>query len=234
MEKKKFVNTLLKSIFAVLLFVGAISYFVTDLIVFIDGVATGDNQVIPVVVVELIFGIIASCLIGALAVMCLRDILKKKETDIKYIFYFACIFGAILALSDFLRMAVAQTWNVGFLWGEVIAGLAIVALAIFCVRAKGNSKILLGTILSVVLMGYFFFLYVSNGAAQFTTPSNIWFSFVLAFALVAANFIYLLINAPKEEKVEEKVEEKQQEEKKEEQKEEKQEEEPKEVEQKAE
>ena len=161
------------------------------------------------IVVEFIFGIIASCLTGTLAVMCLRDILKKKETDIKYIFYFACIFGAILALSNFLDMAIAQAWNVGFLWGEVIAGLAIVVLAIFCVRAKGNSKILLGTILSIVLMGFFFFVYVSNGTAQFTTPSIIWFSFALAFALVAANFIYLLINAPKEEKVEEKQQEEQ-------------------------
>lgn len=197
MNKKVFVNNLLKLIFAAFLISGAAIMIAVNLIGFINGVQAGEGRIVAAEIVGSVFPICIAAAAGLLSVKTVFEVARKQETDCKFIFLFLIVAGGLSFVDAFLTMAIAGTWNAAFNWFEVFASLVVCSLAVFpAFVVKGENKDIFGFFSNLAATVYYitYFTFSYTGIAD-RTYMAMYSLLALAFLLVTALYGYKILLA---------------------------------------
>ena len=203
MNRRVFVDSLLKAIFAVLLFVGSIALFVQNFVTLVEMSQTHDSTTIGTFLVHFVYAVLIGTCLFALGVRVLLDISAKKTTDLKNVYFGVLALGVVSFLTSIIEMAVANIWDGGRLWGQFVIGLALTALAVLVLFARVSRKNLLSLLAVICTAGYFIFIYARNATVAVNVEMVVSGAFALAYLLVTAVLFYRMFRAnPEVEEVE--------------------------------
>lgn len=190
MNKRSFVDNLLKAIFAVLLFVGSIALFAQNFVVLVEMSQTHDSTTIGTFLVHFVYAVLIGACLFALGVRVLLDISVKKTTDLKNVYFGVLAIGVVSFLTSIIEMAVANIWDGGRLWGQFVVGLALTTLAVLVLFARVGRKNLLSLLAVICTASYFIFIYARNAALAVNVEMVVSGAFALAYLLVTAVLFY--------------------------------------------
>lgn len=190
MNRRTFVDNLLKAIFAVLLFVGSIALFAQNFVVLVEMSQTHDSTTIGTFLVHFVYAVLIGACLFALGVRALLDISARKVTDLKNVYFGVLAIGVVSFLTSIIEMAVANIWDGGRLWGQFVVGLALTALAVLVLFVRVSRKNLLSLLAVICTASYFIFIYARNATLAVNVEMVVSGAFALAYLLVTAVLFY--------------------------------------------
>lgn len=206
MNKRVFVDSLLKAIFAVLLFVGSIALFAQNFSNLIEISQLQDKTVTGVSAINFVYALLVGGFLFALGVRVLLDVSIKKITELKYVYGSVGVIGVVSFITSLITMAVAESWSTGILWGQFVVGLALATLAVLVLFARIGHKSIFSLITVILAASYFIFIYARSATQAVNVTMVVNGAFALAYLLVTAVLFYCMFKVnPEVEEV--KVEE---------------------------
>ena len=206
MNKRVFVDSLLKAIFAVLLLVGSVALFAQNFSNLIEISQLNEKALTGVASLNFVYATLVGACLFALGVRVLLDLGAKKVTDLKYVYGSVGVVGVVSLLTSIISMAVAESWSTGISWAQFVVGVALAALAVLVLFARVGHKSVLSLLTVICAAASFIFIYARSATQAINVTMVVNGAFALAYLLVTAVLFYRMFRVnPEVEEV--KVEE---------------------------
>ena len=204
MEKKNLAYNICKSVFALLIIIGGVAWFITGLIALVGGVPNSSYGYTSYFVIEFVLGLLIAAASIFFAARIMLDIKANKETDVRLVYCYMALFGFDLVLGGFLLLGVGGDWTIGYLWAEVVIGLAFLALALICLVIKSELKSILSLMTAATMAGYFAYSFFADASEPINVLMLIWAVLFLAFGLISVYFVLPFFKKEENKPVEDK------------------------------